>query len=390
MKPNCAGEDFVCVPFLGDCSVGEFLQRLTALTNGVVVRLDVLIGGSWESLGEEVKVQLFLSSSMFAAFSEEQKPSKRVFLSVVQRQIYLCICMLLSDLYRSMSAMRIRKRKAAVGELHSNVPARSTFTSKCSCSGAPDLSDRIRMRAYFRTSPLLSIVKSCCFPLKPRRLLSESPKTRVFECEDFLCGNTYTLKMANVHGALSMEVAALIRLQGIEGVPQLERHGQLYGCEALLFRGVGRTIWNVLEDLQALSPKKVLKGFDYAGLHIMACQLVATLSDVHARGLVHRDISSENIVLIGTRWQLIDFGSAGPPGESSATVPVTERFLSDRAVTFREAVLSEDDDFEALVHVLSFLTDVLGNSLHNVWNRNEDSNVRAMVVEARKHDKKRQ
>ena len=214
----------------------------------------------------------------------------------------------------------------------------------------------------------------------------------MIECEDVLSGSILTLKVAKVTGALSLEVAALIRLQGVEGVPKLERHGELLGCEALLCWGVGKSIWKVLEEQQALQPEKILKGFDDAALESMAHQLVATLSAVHGRGVVHRDISPENIVFMGTRWYLIDFGSAGPPGETTATVPVTERFLSDRALFDHDVVLCEDDDFDALVHVLSFLADVLDSSLVGALKRKEIPAVRAMVAGARTlaKDKKRQ
>ena len=64
-----------------------------------------------------------------------------------------------------------------------------------------------------------------------------------------------------------------------------------------------------------------------AALRALAAQLARTLHDIHAAGLVHRDLKPPNIVLTSTGPRVIDFGIARPEHGLTLTttgqIPVT-------------------------------------------------------------------
>ncbi len=63
--------------------------------------------------------------------------------------------------------------------------------------------------------------------------------------------------------------------------------------------------------------------FDEAALRALAASLARTLADIHAAGLIHRDLKPPNIVLTSSGPRIIDFGIARP--EHGLTLTTTDQ-----------------------------------------------------------------
>ncbi len=168
-------------------------------------------------------------------------------------------------------------------------------------------------------------------------------------------------------GDLNDEIDVMWTLRGIQGVPSVVGAGTWNDDEGrshsvLLTSGVGMVLMDEL--MKRKGNRSVASGvhsFMWDFVSEIAQHIVATLTCMHTRGVLHRDISPKNIVFVDAekRWGLIDFGSAGNVGAADANSQrrafgTTVEFASDRLLWTTEP-LSADDDFVALCHVLTYL-----------------------------------
>jgi diguanylate cyclase (GGDEF)-like protein len=100
---------------------------------------------------------------------------------------------------------------------------------------------------------------------------------------------------------LRRELSIIERLAGLDGIPRLVAEAARPGTFALEDAG-GASLW----DAAAAAPP------DAAALVDLALTVTRTLAAVHRRGVVHKDINPNNIVVTGSPWRptLIDFDIA--------------------------------------------------------------------------------
>ncbi|WP_432027248.1 protein kinase domain-containing protein [Streptomyces sp. 1222.5] len=117
---------------------------------------------------------------------------------------------------------------------------------------------------------------------------------------------------------------------------------EAHTAQAVTSKGVARVLGAQLEGGRPWIASEFLSGptleqavasrgpFDETGVRVLAADLAATLSDIHAAGLVHRDLKPANIVLTSQGPRIIDFGIARPEHGLTLTttgqVPVTPGF----------------------------------------------------------------
>lgn len=74
-----------------------------------------------------------------------------------------------------------------------------------------------------------------------------------------------------------------------------------------------RTVYIVMEYLDGITLKSYLKQVGNISPYNTVCLLMPvfrSLRKIHAKGLIHRDISPDNIMLVGEQVKLLDFGAA--------------------------------------------------------------------------------
>jgi serine/threonine-protein kinase len=127
------------------------------------------------------------------------------------------------------------------------------------------------------------------------------------------------------------------------------RDGRAYYAMELV---EGASLQQVVEREGALAPERAVR---------VALELCAALAAVHARGLVHRDVKPDNVLVYraadGTeRVKLIDFGlvkDVSAAGADGSDVVGTPLYLAPEAITAPESV-SARSDLYALGAVLYF------------------------------------
>ncbi|MFE7313869.1 PQQ-binding-like beta-propeller repeat protein [Streptomyces sp. NPDC057555] len=86
--------------------------------------------------------------------------------------------------------------------------------------------------------------------------------------------------------------------------------------------------------------------FDEAAVRALAASLARTLADIHAAGLIHRDLKPPNIVLTSSGPRIIDFGIARPEHGLTLTttgqIPVTPGYGAPEQVLGRRVAPSAD------------------------------------------------
>ena len=137
------------------------------------------------------------------------------------------------------------------------------------------------------------------------------------------------------------EVANLQKLAGICGVPTILDH-QIRQCCLLALKPVGRA----LTALQ-LVPKEV---------NDICRQIFQVLASAHARGVVHLDVSPDNIILTESNNAiLVDWGVAVATGTPVGFVG-KPCFASARRLGCQDTLAAlPEEDFEALLHTRDFL-----------------------------------
>lgn len=114
---------------------------------------------------------------------------------------------------------------------------------------------------------------------------------------------------------------------------------EAHAAQAVTSRGVARVLgaqteggrpWIATEFLAGPTLDQAVRAhgpFEDATLRSLAASIAATLGDVHAAGLIHRDLKPQNIVLTSGGPRVIDFGIARPEHGLTLTttgqIPVT-------------------------------------------------------------------
>jgi predicted ATPase/signal transduction histidine kinase/tRNA A-37 threonylcarbamoyl transferase component Bud32 len=140
------------------------------------------------------------------------------------------------------------------------------------------------------------------------------------------------------------EYRLMQRLQGTPGVPEILGYELIKENPVLL-----------LEDVGGLALSEQLRQpFAASRLLSIAVPLVATLAEVHRRGVIHKDIKPANILLTGERVWLIDFGLATlqqveqVEGAAAALVEGTLAYMSPEQSGRMNRVVDYRTDFYSL------------------------------------------
>lgn len=64
-----------------------------------------------------------------------------------------------------------------------------------------------------------------------------------------------------------------------------------------------------------------LHPIDMAVLHDIANKAIDILQEIHQRGIVHKDIKPQHLIISNNNLYIIDYGAAGPPGPAPVETP---------------------------------------------------------------------
>ncbi|MEQ4719918.1 lanthionine synthetase LanC family protein [Nonomuraea sp. B19D2] len=192
----------------------------------------------------------------------------------------------------------------------------------------------------------------------------ESARGNVYRAVDQRDGTNVVVKQAralvdehatsgDIRMRLRNERRVLQALKDCPGVPRFLdhfRHGQ---DEFLVTSDVGPV--NLFEDVAQNGPYPIDSHHgtgDRRSLETLARPLAEILLDLHARGVVMRDLSPRNVVIDGDRVSVVDFGVAGYdglhlPGGTDGYAPARQR---------RDEPPRDTDDLHALAMTLLFAT----------------------------------
>ncbi|GAB5030459.1 agc pdk1 protein kinase [Nannochloropsis oceanica] len=147
----------------------------------------------------------------------------------------------------------------------------------------------------------------------------------------------------NVANEISMERRILSRLRH-PNVIELYHAFQDYTCLYLLLEYCpGGEVW---QRLQADGGGEASVGVPGSFARFYAREVICGLSFLHGRGIIHRDVKPENMVLTAKgRLKLIDFGSAKDTEETDLNGPEfvgTPEYMSPEASRSRETLMEGD------------------------------------------------
>jgi casein kinase 1 len=199
-----------------------------------------------------------------------------------------------------------------------------------------------------------------CYVLKQK--LGQGSFGKVYVAEHFKTGEEVAVKLeklSNGNHMLAMEARILRRLQGLTGIVMVHHSGVEGEYRAMVTDLLGPSLENVFSMCG--------RSFTLKTLLLLGQQMVRRLEDLHAVGIIHRDVKPDNFALgrgvQGNVVYLIDFGLAKqyycPKAERH--IPYTERkgltgtaqYASINAHLGVEQ--SRRDDIQALGYSLAYL-----------------------------------
>lgn len=169
-------------------------------------------------------------------------------------------------------------------------------------------------------------------------------------------GKTYAMKMETRtrRSQLKYEARCYEQLRGVAGLPRIFEHGRTPDFTYLVMEHIGEPLDKLQQRHGGTLTLEVAC--------VIGCQAVQRLKDVHAKGLVHRDIKPGNFTLRNGTVFLCDFGLAKSYVESGGVhapfrddkrLTGTPRFASLH--THRGMEQSRRDDLESLIYMLVYL-----------------------------------
>ena len=190
-----------------------------------------------------------------------------------------------------------------------------------------------------------------------RNFIGKGAFSVVFRGMDEVKNKPVAIKVENsalANGSKLNHEAGLMlnHLHHIKGIPHLKYHGSHCGSQVAVMTLTGQN----LEDLLSLCGGQ----FTLQTVLSIARQLVTRLRDIHAKGVLHRDIKPDNIAIgsgkRSNRMYLIDFGLSELETVSGKKQP---RFIGSIAFSsvaaFEGVKLSYRDDLESLSYLLIYL-----------------------------------
>ncbi|MDQ2643225.1 MAG: protein kinase [Myxococcota bacterium] len=140
---------------------------------------------------------------------------------------------------------------------------------------------------------------------RPRHVLARSRSSEVYVAEDRLRGADVLLKRVR-----KTEPEALFRIKNEFRVARELEHPNLVRLLELV--DAGSDVWIVMDRVEGV-PLLEYVGTDEVRIRRTLAQLTRALSALHARGLVHRDVKPDNVIVEESgRAVLLDLGLAAP------------------------------------------------------------------------------
>lgn len=166
----------------------------------------------------------------------------------------------------------------------------------------------------------------------------------------------YALKLETraSRSQLRYEVRVYRQLAGVRGLPRIYDSGVDRDFNYLVMQHAGESLYDVMKRHRGRLPHR--------STMVIGCQAIQRLHDIHARGLLHRDLKPQNLTLSEGTVFLCDFGLAKAyldehrehvVWRNGKRLTGTPRFASIH--THDGVEQSRRDDIESLVYVLVYL-----------------------------------
>jgi serine/threonine-protein kinase len=141
--------------------------------------------------------------------------------------------------------------------------------------------------------------------------LGRGGMARVMRAKDLMLGREVALKLLD--GKASPELAARFDREA-RAIARLDHPG----CVRILDSSERYLVMELLAG-ETLAQRMRDGALDEARALLIARRMLAALAHAHARGVVHRDVKPSNVMLVGARVVLIDFGLACMDTEAAVT-----------------------------------------------------------------------
>jgi serine/threonine-protein kinase len=212
------------------------------------------------------------------------------------------------------------------------------------------------MRLFRRNDPLVGRVVARRYELREK--LGAGGMAAVYRAEDLRDGTAVAVKILAAHVVADpvqrirflreVEAAKRVQHENVVRVHELGEDGELVFMVMELIDGV--TLG------QALAPGR----FPVRRALLVELQLLSALGHAHSRGVVHRDVKPDNVLLVGgERVKVLDFGLARMKGDLRLTatgeVFGTPAYLSPEQAT-GGAASGASDQYAAGVLLYEMLT----------------------------------
>jgi len=152
----------------------------------------------------------------------------------------------------------------------------------------------------------------------------------VWKGEDTRLGRTVAIKVLPPSVALDVEATARLRREA-------RTAAQLYHPNIAMIHSIeqeGDRIFIVMEFVEGEPLSKIIArgALSEAELCRIGRGVADALAEAHAKGIVHRDIKPDNIIVKGSRVKVLDFGIAKQVGPPSTTSDAPTTFMTQQGM----------------------------------------------------------